>query len=267
MTRDIEDTGERFLPETISSDYERFWYFRQLFGYRYAAERLIAVTDRVLEIGSGEGYGAELLAGSCSSVTALDKSEEAVAHASAKYARPNLEYRAYHGDALPFPDECFDKVVSLHCIEHIRGDSAFVREVSRVLKKGGLFIVSTPNKEFRVQPTAWYKYHVREYTAPELETLLKDDFDSPFISYVTGPRKFFDMELRLTRMGNRIQRLDVLGLYRRVPNLFKQYFFRLFSLFNRGGRTAFVQEISEKDFSLSRSCSEGLDLYAVCRKD
>jgi ubiquinone/menaquinone biosynthesis C-methylase UbiE len=268
MASDIKDTGERFLPQTMSSDYERFWYFRQLAGYEYAARELLCAGDEVLEVGSGEGYGADVLAAAGAKVTALDLSPEAAAHAAAKYKRDNLRYLSYDGSGLPFPDATFDKVVSLHCIEHIPEDAAFLAEARRVLKKGGKLLVSTPNKAYRVQPTAWYKYHVREYTAGEFETLLRGRFNSVELRYLCSPQKFFDMEMRLTRTGNLIQRLDIFGLYRRVPNGAKQAFFRLFSALNRGNKTVAAQTgISTADFSLTPADVRGLDLLAVCARD
>lgn len=266
MAEDIKDTGERFLPETAASDYELFWYYRQLYGYEYAAAEVLEPGDRVLEIGSGEGYGANVLAAKAASVTGLDKSPEAAAHAAAKYRRGNLEYLSYDGTTLPFPDASFDKVVTLHCIEHIPGDAAFLAEVSRVLKPGGRLLVSTPNKAYRVQPTRWYKYHVREYTAQEFEALLKGAFPQVRLRYLRCPQKFFDMELKLTRTGNLIQRLDPLNLYSRVPNAAKQAFFRLFSLLNRGAKDAPRAAVSTADFSLADADERGLDLVAVCRK-
>jgi ubiquinone/menaquinone biosynthesis C-methylase UbiE len=268
MAPEIKDTGERFLPQTMSSDYERFWYFRQLFGYEHAARELLSPADEVLEVGSGEGYGSNVLARACAKVTALDLSPEAAAHAAAKYKRDNLRYLSYEGGRLPFPDASFDKVVTLHCIEHIPADAAFLAEVFRVLKKDGKLLVSTPNKAYRVQPTAWYKYHVREYTAAEFETLLRGSFRSVELRYLCSPQKFFDMEMKLTRTGNLIQRLDLFGLYRRVPNGAKQAFFRLFSALNRGEKKPSPETgISTSDFSLTAADVRGLDLLAVCSKD
>lgn len=46
---------------------------------------------------------------------------------------------------IPWPDHSFDAVVSLQTIEHLENPFHFIREASRVLKPGGIFIVSMPN--------------------------------------------------------------------------------------------------------------------------
>jgi SAM-dependent methyltransferase len=46
---------------------------------------------------------------------------------------------------LPYPDDHFDAVVAVEVIEHIEDQFAFVRELARVAKPGGLVILTTPN--------------------------------------------------------------------------------------------------------------------------
>ena len=58
----------------------------------------------------------------------------------------NVEFREATVPPLPFENETFDCVVSFQVIEHIADDKEFVREVHRVLRKGGRFIVTTPNR-------------------------------------------------------------------------------------------------------------------------
>ena len=79
--------------------------------------------------------------------------------------RPDVEFRQAVVPPLEFPEASFDCVISFQVIEHIRDDRQFVREIHRVLRPGGRFIVTTPNAPMSLTRNPW---HVREYTADEL---------------------------------------------------------------------------------------------------
>lgn len=76
-------------------------------------------------------------------------------------------------DKIPYPDDTFDIVLNYSVIEHLYSPSNFLRESYRVLKKGGLLAVITPNwkldmRNFYDDPT-----HVRPYTKTGLEQVLR----------------------------------------------------------------------------------------------
>ncbi len=62
-----------------------------------------------------------------------------------KIVRGNVH--ALRGPKLPFPDEHFDLVVVIDYMEHIREDGVFVKELFRVLRRGGEVIVNVPHNK------------------------------------------------------------------------------------------------------------------------
>jgi SAM-dependent methyltransferase len=94
---------------------------------------------RALDLGAGQGALSYALRLRGFEVTAADINPgqfraEGVACARLDLNRP-----------LPFPDRDFDLVLAVEILEHLESPRAFLREVSRVLRPGGLAVVSTPN--------------------------------------------------------------------------------------------------------------------------
>lgn len=84
------------------------------------------------------------------------------------------------------PDESFDLVVSVEVLEHVEEDELFLREVGRVLKPGGYFMMTTPNGDFVVNRNPDHKRH---YKRAELKDLLESVFWSVKIDYaIAGGR-------------------------------------------------------------------------------
>lgn len=110
--------------------------------YQQAVDGLPITGARVLEVGSGRGGGARYIARyhAPASVVGLDYSPETVRRAQALNAdTPALSFETGDAEKLPFPDGSFDVVVNIessHCYADV---PAFAREVSRVLKVGGVF--------------------------------------------------------------------------------------------------------------------------------
>jgi SAM-dependent methyltransferase len=164
-----------FTGERLTSDYGGQTKFEHLHRYLLAREFCRGVD--VLDVASGEGYGAALLAQIARSVAGIEIASEAVAHATTSYARPNLRFLGGDARALPLQDEAFDVVVSFETIEHFAEQERFVAEVRRVLRPGGLFIVSTPDRDnYSPAEAPANPYHVRELTRDEFLVLLRGHF-------------------------------------------------------------------------------------------
>jgi SAM-dependent methyltransferase len=103
---------------------------------------------RIVDVGAGEGYFSKMIGDRVQ--TESGRAPESVLAACDLFP----EFFRYSGvrcdpinpdGSLPYPDGSFDVACSLEVIEHIKDQFAFARELCRVVKPGGVAIVSTPN--------------------------------------------------------------------------------------------------------------------------
>ena len=167
MALELSFTGERFHPDLAGDMWAEHWH-------RYHFVLPLVAGKKILDVASGEGYGSALMASVAATVAGLDVSPDAVAHASATYARrQNLRFTQGSCARLPFDDASFDAVVSFETIEHIVEQNEFLDEIKRVLKPAGLLIMSSPNRaEYSDARGYTNEFHVKELYRAELADLL-----------------------------------------------------------------------------------------------
>lgn len=133
----------------------------------------LSPTDRVLDIACGEGFGCDLVAARCAEVVGADYDAELVESVARVEHPANVSFAVEDITAMGFPDGSFDAVISMETVEHVDED-LFVAETARVLRPGGLLIVSTPQNDWGFNVVPW---HVREYSVAEIRTLLEPAFE------------------------------------------------------------------------------------------
>lgn len=115
--------------------------------HRYMLAREFCRGRDVLDVAAGEGYGSALIAQVATSVVGVEVDDDAVAHAAANYAAGQLRFLQGDARTMPVGDATVDVVISFETIEHLDGHDKFLSEVRRVLRPGGVFIVSTPDRD------------------------------------------------------------------------------------------------------------------------
>jgi SAM-dependent methyltransferase len=95
-------------------------------------------TLRVLDVGCGIGLTDQHLVGRVGELHGVDTAPAAIRRAVER--NPDVDYRVYAGDALPYPDGHFDVAFSICVIHHVPLShwEMFTRELSRVLRPGGI---------------------------------------------------------------------------------------------------------------------------------
>lgn len=156
--------SKEFLKYKERGDYHWEEYDNQTIYGRYAdVVKDWIKEDDILDIGSGDGLITYLIKG-----VGIDDNDIAV-----KLAREH-GVKVSFGSAydIPYEDNSFEAVFMGDVLEHLETPDLAIKEVKRVLKKGGRFYVTTPPaREDRILQDI---YHYREYTKNELVNYLKD---------------------------------------------------------------------------------------------
>lgn len=141
---------------------------------------------RVLDVAAGSGIASEALGHAGWTVSALDLSESLIQQVRARGIDDAQVHKIGSGP-LPFSNDTFDGVFAGEIIEHLVDTRAFVLDITRVLKPGGVVVLTTPNLAslenrarllLGIYPI-WVEYelssqgHVRAYTKRTLTRQLR----------------------------------------------------------------------------------------------
>jgi len=95
---------------------------------------------RLLDVGCGTGYHLSRYRERGFEVAGVDGSEGMLVHA--RQANPDIEFLQSDVDKIPYPDGSFDLVLSIEVLRYLPDISRCIREMARVLKPGGLCLVT-----------------------------------------------------------------------------------------------------------------------------
>jgi ubiquinone/menaquinone biosynthesis C-methylase UbiE len=168
-----------------------------------ALSQLGYIDGKVLDCGCGYGFWTKRLEPYCEFIVGIDIRDIFVRDGVSS----RLDFALASGCQLPFSDESFKCAVLLDVLEHIENALDMVREIHRVLEKGGCLMLTVPNKDrlaHRIKkvmgrPTRYplrlavdhftpedtkQQWHFREYSRQDLIESLKKGFDVQFIEGV-----------------------------------------------------------------------------------
>lgn len=156
----------KFLEETYNLALARYQLAR-----KFAQEKII------LDAGCGSGYGSAGLAKTgARKVYGVDLAPDSIFYSRTHHRHQNLIFRQGDLTKLDFPENFFDLICAFEVIEHIKDYSQALAEFYRVLKPGGILLISTPNKAVYSPDTKkpFYPFHYHEFYLKDLKKMLED---------------------------------------------------------------------------------------------
>lgn len=249
-----------------SDDANNVTYQRCQFAYEYALP--VIKGKKVLDVGCGNAYGTALMAKDALEITGVDYDQATINDNKNKYAGiTNLNFKQGAVPPLPLPDFSYDVVTAFQFIEHIENRKVFLKECLRVLKPGGILLVTTPNIK---KSLARNPFHVHEYTFDEMKQEISGIPSSFELQGLKGNDKvntYYEENGKFVRM---ILRFDVLGLHKRLPASLLTVPYNLVTSLMRNKlkeKVATTTDITTKDFFLDKNqLDEALDIYLIARK-
>jgi SAM-dependent methyltransferase len=195
-----EDVAIRGLERTVARDAphyaanvefvkQRFAEGLELVGYFASKYRERPL--RILDLGAGAG-GVSIALGSEARyrVTAVDvvlNPDLAELRGGEAAAAAPLSYAVASADALPFADASFDAVLCLETIEHLPKPRPAAREMMRVLKSGGLVMITTPARlRWLFKPDPHYQIRGLALLPDVLQKRVVENYDVEHLFWTAG---------------------------------------------------------------------------------
>lgn len=245
----------RGVDERTPAEATNTQFVVQVSGYAWVARTLGPLAGRrVLDVASGEGYGAQVLGAAGARVVGIDLAAGAVTRAAR--AHPRAHFAVMDGARLALGASVFDLVVSQDTLEHVADDAGFVSEMARVLKPGGRLVVFTPHAPVHT-PRPANPFHLREYSPASLLALLGRHFEG---LQLFGRRPAASLRTAEREM-NRVRRYDPLGLRRLLVPRFVRH--RLGSWVARRSAGVGLADFSADDVEYFEGAQDSGTLIAV----
>ena len=228
-------TGERTLPDVPE---ENYWYQRHLVVYEWIRARVGGL--RVIDMASGEGYGANVLARTAASVAGVEANPEAFEHARLRYPAVRFERDLVETFAQPA-----DAITFLQTIEHVQDPGAILEHFRSLAP---VAYVSTPNV-LTLAPEGEERsgnpWHVKEYRLDEFRALCEAHYAHVEVLGLYHARRLRAHQVAIERFGWDAVHAK-LGITKRFYD-------------------RFVPAIDIRDFALREADDAALDFLAVCR--
>lgn len=161
---------EEGWADTVAGDMERHYSPGRTWETLARSLLQLLETGDVLDIASGDGITAELLAPHARSIVCVDSSDRVV-EAAAQRLKPfaNVEVRQGDMHALDLGERRFDLVLMLHALTYAEHPAKAVSEASRLLRRGGRLLAVTLGKHGHRAVVEPFDHRNLGFSASELD--------------------------------------------------------------------------------------------------
>ncbi|MFC1625714.1 class I SAM-dependent methyltransferase [Patescibacteria group bacterium] len=145
---------------------QRFWHKRR---FKEVSKVIEKVDGEVLDIGCADGVFTEVILdkSKAKKITGIDVLQKSINWAK-KHWKNNKKMKFMAGNAqdLKFKSNFFDAVFAMEMLEHVVSPESVLRQVKRVLKRGGygVFLVPSDNFLFKIVWFLWLNFYPRGKT-------------------------------------------------------------------------------------------------------
>jgi len=214
---------------------------------------------RVLDAGCGFGYGTDYLAKWAKEAVGVDRSWEAIDWARKNYPAKNIKFMVSDITEINLADGYFDTVCLLETVHQVKEYPKLLAEMHRLLKKDGLFLVSTRHRKLGLSPSFSSADH--GFLPQELkEAVLKSGFKEIEMYGLSRPPEVSHLESELKKL----KKADALGIKNLVPRRLRPFLIYIFSKIK--GITP-PQQLNFESFKISKDNIEtSPGFLIICKK-
>jgi len=223
--------------------------------YKFAGQYLQS-SFIVVDASCGTGYGSEIISGLSKKVIGLDLSDHALAWAKAHHSKSNIEFKkADLNGHIDISSDSVDAIVSFETLEHVEKQEMMLGEFKRILKPGGILILSSPDKDITSEARFKNRFHIHELSKNEFVGILQKFFT---IEGIYTQSKFCKQPFYKDMIKIVITKLDILRLRPRIA--------RWLGLTSKVHKAFSASQFTPIQRTTIDAKNDSFVLIAVCRK-